>query len=91
MSDRPFFMDIKVYKIPGCMSCTKMIEVMTRAQLAYTPVLIGIDIPREEFRKEFPNVNSFPHTVIDGKEIGGLTDTVRYLVSIGLLKSRRSN
>ena len=84
-------MDIKVYKIPGCTSCTKMIEVMSRAQLVYTPVLIGIDISRTEFKKKFPNVTSFPHTVIDGNEIGGLTDTVKHLVSIGLLKARRSN
>ena len=45
-----------------------------------TYVDVGKDISKEDFLKKFPEAGGYPHVVIDGKPIGGLVETAKYLV-----------
>lgn len=39
---------------------------------------IGRDLTRDEFLEKFPNVRTVPQIVIDGTNIGGYTELVKY-------------
>lgn len=80
-----------IYSMRGCGYCTKMKEVMKRADIEYEEKMLHVNITHEEyFDKEgpHPGKNNFPQLVIDGQLIGGLTDTVRYLVENKLLTKK---
>lgn len=83
-------MEIVIYKIPGCGGCSKINELMQRAEIEYESITVGIGISRENLIEKYPEVREvgFPFTVIDGNIIGGLTDTVRFFVEKGLVSSK---
>lgn len=82
-------MDIKIYKKPGCGYCVKIDELMARANIEAQVIMIGKDITVDEFVQKYPNVTGVPHVVIDGEEIGGLVETVKYFVEKGLVSSKK--
>lgn len=82
-------MEITIYTTFGCIYCEKIKELMKRADVKYTPVVVGKDITREEFKIKYPFAPGFPYTIIDGKEIGGLTETVKLFVEQGLVSSKK--
>jgi glutaredoxin len=84
----PTTMDIQIYKKPGCGYCVKIDELMARANMQAHVMMIGKDITVEEFKADYPNAKGVPHVVIDGKEIGGLVETVKYFVEKGLVSSK---
>jgi glutaredoxin 3 len=73
-------MDIVIYTTPGCYYCEQIKELCRRADIEYTQYVVRKDISREDFVKKFPDVDTYPHVVIDGVDIGGLTDTAKYFV-----------
>ena len=81
----PFLMDIKIYTNVGCGYCAKAKELCKRADLPYTEVRVGRDISTVEFREQFPQRQSYPQIVIDGEQIGGLVDAVKYFVDNKLI------
>ncbi|MGA1663903.1 MAG: glutaredoxin domain-containing protein, partial [Methylophilaceae bacterium] len=87
--DSEFAMDIQIYKKPGCGYCVKIDELMTRAGIEAEIIMIGKDITVEEFKTNYPNAKGVPHVVIDGEEIGGLVETVKYFVEKGLVTSKK--
>lgn len=87
--DSEFAMDIQIYKKPGCGYCVKIDELMTRAGIKAEIIMIGKDITVEEFKTNYPNAKGVPHVVIDGEEIGGLVETVKYFVEKGLVSSKK--
>jgi glutaredoxin len=87
--DSEFAMDIQIYKKPGCGYCVKIDELMTRAGIEAEIIMIGKDITVEEFKTNYPNAKGVPHVVIDGEEIGGLMETVKYFVEKGLVTSKK--
>ena len=44
---------------------------------------------KSEFDVEFPAAAGFPHVIIDGKEIGSMQNTAKYLVDKGYGKKLR--
>lgn len=82
-------MDIQIYKKPGCGYCVKIDELMTRAGIEAEIIMIGKDITVDEFKENYPNAKGVPHVVIDGEEIGGLVETVKYFVEKGLVSSKK--
>jgi glutaredoxin len=82
-------MDITIFKTSGCGYCVKIIELMERAQVDYTAVMVGQDITREEFVSKYPEVQGFPHVIIDGHSVGGLVETVKLFVEKGLVSSKK--
>jgi glutaredoxin len=87
--DSEFAMDIQIYKKPGCGYCVKIDELMTRAGIEAEIIMIGKDITTDEFKTNYPNAKGVPHVVIDGEEIGGLVETVKYFVEKGLVSSKK--
>ena len=81
----PFLMDIKIYTNVGCGYCAKAKELCKRADVPYTEVRVGKDISIVEFKEQFPNRQSYPQIVVDGEQIGGLVDAVKYFVDKGLV------
>jgi glutaredoxin len=82
-------MNITIYTTSGCIYCEKIKELMRRADVEYTAILVGKDITREEFKIKYPFAPGFPYTIIDGEEIGGITETVKLFVEKGLVSSKR--
>ena len=84
-------MKIVIYTIPGCSYCTKVKEIMARANLEYEHILVGNDISREELIKEHPLAKGFPYVIIDGEPVGGLAQTAKYLLDHGVVIPRKKN
>ncbi len=82
-------MDIQIYKKPGCGYCVKIDELMARAGIEAQVIMIGKDVTVEEFRTNYPNATGVPHVIIDGEEIGGLVETVKYFVEKGIVTSKK--
>jgi glutaredoxin len=83
-------MDITIYTTVGCGYCVKVKELMRRAGIQnYTEVNIPRDILKEDFKIKFPFATGYPFVVIDGEEIGGLVETVKYFVEKGLVTSKK--
>jgi glutaredoxin len=83
-------MDITIYTTIGCGYCVKVKELMNRAGIKdYNEVNIPRDILKEDFKIKFPFATGYPYVIIDGKEIGGLVETVKYFVENGLVSSKK--
>ena len=54
-----------------------------------TIITIGTDITREKFKESFPDVQSFPHVIIDGETIGGLVETAKLFLQKDLVSSTK--
>jgi len=81
-------MEIKAYTSPGCFYCDQLKELLKRAKLDANVILINND-NKEQFRKEYPQVGSFPYVIIDGENIGGLVETAKFLVKRGLVSAKK--
>ena len=51
---------IRVYTKSNCPQCDTAKNMMNAKGLSYQTVEIGVDITREEFMEEYPNVRSAP-------------------------------
>lgn len=82
-------MEVQIYTTPGCGYCVKVKELMNRANLSFDQTVVGRDLTREEFLGKYPQATGFPYVIIDGNVIGGLVETVKFLVEKGLVSSRK--
>ena len=81
-------MNIIAYTSPGCSFCKHLKELFKRAELSYEERLVGTsqwDI--DELKSEYPNATSFPYVIIDDEPIGGLVDTAKKLMELGLVSA----
>ena len=76
-------MDIKIYSAEGCFYCEQMKELCKRAEVDYEYVTVEKDITKDEFVALFPNVNQYPHIIVDGNVIGGLVEFAKYFLASG--------
>lgn len=81
-------MEVTLYTIKGCNYCEMTKELMRRASLDYTLVLVGRDMTKAQMEKKFPLAKGYPYVVIDGKGFPGLHATAKYLIKEGLVSSR---
>jgi glutaredoxin 3 len=82
-------MEVQIYTTPGCGYCVKVKELLNRANLSFDQTVVGRDLTREEFKSKYPQATGFPYVIIDGNVIGGLVETVKFLVEKGLVSSRK--
>jgi glutaredoxin len=52
-----------VYSKENCPACTALKARLTKEGESFTEIMVGKDITREEFLKEFPQVRQMPHVV----------------------------
>jgi|TARA_R100000742_G_C4262112_1_gene79918 glutaredoxin len=72
-------MNFTVYSREGCPYCVKIVEVLKLAELKYVEYKLNRDFDREAFYGQFGQGSTFPQVVLDHKNLGGCTDTVKYL------------
>ena len=78
-------MKIKVYSTPGCSYCSKLKQLFERANITeYDEQLCNNG---DELRVDYPEASSFPYVIVDGKEIGGLVETAKFLLKNGLVSA----
>ena len=94
-------MNIKMYGTKGCFYCEKARELLKRASLEYVYLeVISKEVPgpeeppegymwKENFQREYPGVNGYPYTIVDGKPIGGVIELAKLLVKEGLVSARK--
>ena len=68
-----------VYSKDGCPYCVKVIEVLQLAELKYVEYKLDRDFDRTSFYDQFGQGSTFPQVVIDHINLGGCTETVKYL------------
>ena len=73
-------MKFTVYSKDGCPYCTKVQQVLQLSNLEHVVYKLGPDFDRDEFYAQFGESSTFPQVVLNDQEnLGGCTDTVRYL------------
>jgi glutaredoxin len=76
-------MSFTVYSKKGCPYCDKIKMVLNDLSIRKGyPVIcyeLGTEFTREQFYAEFGEGSTFPQVVFDKKNIGGCSDTVKYL------------
>ena len=75
-----------VFSKDGCPYCSKVIKVLELAHLNHVVYKLDKQFDRKAFYGEFGNGSTFPQVVVNGKKIGGCTETVKYLQENQLLE-----
>ena len=68
-----------VYSKDGCPYCTKVVQVLELAELNHVVYKLGNQFNKDAFYGEFGNGSTFPQVVMNGRKLGGCTETVKYL------------
>ena len=68
-----------VYTKIGCPYCTKVTGALQLAEQRYVEYKLGRDFEKEGFYDEFGEGATFPQVSVDGKNLGGCAETVKYL------------
>ena len=76
MSDSKFY----VYSKTGCGFCDRLTEFMKTKGISYEKFNLGTDFTTEEFLDQFGKQSTFPQVMVENKHIGGMKDTVRFLM-----------
>ena len=77
MQDSKFY----VYSKEGCGFCNRLTEFMKTKGIRYEKFELGTDFTTEEFLYRFGKQSTFPQVVLDdNQKIGGMKDTVRFLL-----------
>ena len=80
------------YTLNGCVHCLHLHELLERCEIPnerITFIDVGSDISKEEFAGRFPEAEGYPHVVINGKSIGGLVETAKWLIKKGYVSSNK--
>ena len=78
-------LNFTVYSKPGCPYCEKIIEVLELANLNHVIYTLDKDFNRRSFYGEFGEGTTFPQIVLNGKKLGGCSDSIRYLQEKAIL------
>ena len=72
-------MNFTVYSREGCPYCSKIVEVLKLAELRFVEYKLDRDFDRQSFYGQFGDGSTFPQVVRDVTNLGGCSDTVKYL------------
>ena len=72
-----------VYSKDNCGFCEKLAAFMEQKGIQYTKYKLGEDFTRDEFISEFGAGSTFPRVTYGEELIGGMKETVKYLVENG--------
>ena len=68
-----------VYSKDGCPYSVKIIQVLQLAELQYVEYKLGRDFDKQSFYGQFGEGSTFPQVVLNGDNLGGCSETVKYL------------
>ena len=69
-----------IYSKTNCGFCTKLASFMDQKGISYTKLTLGEDYTTEEFIEKFGRNQTFPRVLLEEELIGGMRETVTYLV-----------
>ena len=69
-----------VYSKDGCGFCDRLTQFMESKGVHFEKFNLGADYSSEDFVNQFGYNSSFPQVVYHSQKIGGMKDTVRYLL-----------
>ena len=72
-------MNFTVYTRNGCPYCTKIKQVLEGKKYNYREYKLGVDFDRDAFYTQFGEGSTFPQVVLGATNLGGCTETVKYL------------
>tara|TARA_B100001250_G_C19500748_1_gene657282 strand:- start:232 stop:468 length:237 start_codon:yes stop_codon:yes gene_type:complete len=72
-------MNFAVYSREGCPYCTKVVQVLELAKLNHVVYKLDDHFDRDSFYGQFGMGSTFPQVVVGGTNLGGCTDTIKYL------------
>ena len=72
--------EFQIYSKAGCGFCDKLIAVMEKKNIPYHKFQLGVDYKVEDFLMKFGRGATFPRVVYEGEVIGGMKETVKFLV-----------
>jgi glutaredoxin len=72
-------MEFTVYSKYGCPYCDKIKFVLSQLSVNLTKYELDEHFNRQEFYEKFGVGATFPQVVFDNKNIGGCSDTIKYL------------
>ena len=72
-------MNFTVYSKDGCPYCEKITQVLELAELRHVVYKLDRDFSRDAFYGQFGDGSTFPQVVVDGTNLGGCQDAVKYL------------
>tara|TARA_R100000742_G_C4258112_1_gene75966 strand:+ start:484 stop:732 length:249 start_codon:yes stop_codon:yes gene_type:complete len=75
----PDLMNFAVYSREGCPYCVKVEQALKLAELKHVIYKLDRDFDRQSFYEQFGKGTTFPQVTVDGKGLGGCTETVQYL------------
>jgi len=76
MSDSKFY----VYSKNGCGFCDRLTQFMEQKGVNFEKFNLGDDFTSDEFLYKFGRSSTFPQVIKDNRKIGGMKDTVRFLL-----------
>ena len=68
-----------VFSKDGCPYCEKIQEVLKLAGLNFVTYKLDQNFDKKSFYGEFGEGATFPQVIMNGKKLGGCSDTVKYL------------
>ena len=72
-------MNFTVYSKEGCPFCTKVVQVLELAGLRHVVYKLDQHFDRDSFYGQFGQGSTFPQVVLNGTNLGGCSETVKYL------------
>lgn len=81
--------NLAIYTRDNCEYCRKLKVVLDSFSVKYIKFNLDEDFSREEFYTMFGEGSTFPQVTLDGHGIGGCTETIEYLTSIGCLQEEK--
>ena len=80
-------MNYTVLSKDGCPYCEKIKQVLELTGSNFVVYTLGEQFDRDAFYGEFGEGSTFPQVVVDGKKLGGCTDTIQYLKENQVIKT----
>jgi|TARA_B100000214_G_scaffold28887_1_gene18764 glutaredoxin len=80
-------MNYTVFSKDGCPYCEKIKQVLELTGSNFVVYTLGEQFDRDAFYGEFGEGSTFPQVVVDGKKLGGCTDTIQYLKEHQVIKT----
>tara|TARA_B100001250_G_C19357217_1_gene596045 strand:- start:398 stop:634 length:237 start_codon:yes stop_codon:yes gene_type:complete len=72
-------MNFTVYTRDGCPYCTQVKQVLQGKGYNFVEYKLGVNFQREAFYGQFGQGSTFPQVVLNNENLGGCTETVKYL------------
>ena len=68
-----------VYSKDGCPYCQQITEVLSLSGLNYVEYKLNEHFDYKSFHEQFGTYATFPQVVLNGENLGGCQDSIRYM------------